>query len=101
MSRSGVKGRKHESERMPSELDGIPMPPQIVQNVQAAMKARRQAMLFSFCRDAAWNGHFPLFRSPEAHGARLADMLVDQIERQIRERQSRIVVPKPGVTVPR
>ncbi len=97
MSRGGATTKRQVDAGL---TDKIPLKPEAVVAYEAMMKERKQAMLFAACRTAAWKGHFPLFRAPEALGAAHADHLMNQVMQQMIERQSKIVVPKQGLAVP-
>ena len=99
MSRAGANF-KGSGEPIVMSAEGIPLQPQVVQKVAAEMKLRQQAMIFGNCRNAAWAGKFPLFRSPEAHGAMIADNVLMQIQQQMMARQAKLVVPKAQVITP-
>ncbi len=93
MSRAGAK-------ITPNRGGQIPPKPEAVVAYELEQKERKQWMLYAACRVAAWNGHFPLFRSPEGLGAALADNIVNQIMQQMIAAQSKLVVPPAKVITP-
>ncbi len=93
MSRAGAK--------ITPNLGGeIPPKPEAVVAYEATIKEQKMWMLYAACRTAAWGGHFPLFRSPEALGAAHADHIMNQVMEQMIARQSKIVVPPAKVITP-
>ncbi len=88
MSRAGAK--------ITPNLGGeIPPKPEAVLAYEREQKERKRWMIYAACRTAAWKGHFPLWRSPEGHGAAIADNVLMQImQREMAARQSKIMVPR-------
>ncbi len=98
MSRGGAAVKRQVESGF---TDKIPLKPEAVVAYELEQKERKLWMLYAACRTAAWKGHFPLFRSPEALGAAHADNLMNQVMQQMIERQPQIVVPPTKVVVPR
>lgn len=90
MSRGGAATKRQVDAGL---TDKIPLKPEAVVAYEETMLERREAVLFAYCRSAAWKGSFPVFRSPEAWGASFANGVFDQMLRNALG-QSQIVVPR-------
>jgi len=100
MSRAGAKsrGRKHEDERMPHPADAIPLKPEVVRRYEHGVREQQASMIFALCRTKLLERHLA---PGDVKGAMIAESVLAQIAVRMAEARSKIVVPKPGMMVPR